>query len=141
MTDKDKFFMSFFKGFHSEPPMEVLDALIALAPGAVETEWHKDGDVFEVIFREEGIEKIAFFSPGGDWLNTKENLTLETIPAEIRKRLEEKWEIMNAIRISTEGKTEFEFITRDQQKTRYLVFTDDQGNITHQSDFNEESIL
>lgn len=141
MTDKDKFFMSFFKGFHSEPPPEVLDALIAAAPGAVETEWHKDGEIYEVIFREEGIEKIAYFSLIGDWLNTKENMALETIPAEIRKRLEEKWEIMNAIKIVTKDKTEFEFITRDQQKTRYLVFTDAHGNITQQSDFNEESIL
>lgn len=141
MADKDKFFMSFFKGFHSEPPQGVLDALVSIAPGAVETEWHKDGDVFEVIFREEGIEKIAFFSPDGEWLNTKENLALETIPTEIRSQLEKKWEIMNAIRIITNNKIEFEFITRDQQKTRYLVFTDDQGNITHQSDFNEESIL
>jgi hypothetical protein len=141
MTDKDKFFMSFFKGFHCEPPQKVLDALIAIAPGAVEAEWHEDDDVFEVIFREEGLEKIAFFSQRGEWLNTKENLVLEAIPAEIRGQLEKKWEIMNAIKIISKDKTEFEFIIRDQQKNRYLVFTDDRGNVTQQSDFNEESIL
>lgn len=141
MTDKDKFFMSFFTGFHTEPPKEVLDALVAVAPGAVEIEWHKDGEIYESIFREEGLEKIAFFNLHGVWLNTKENMALETIPGDIRRRLEGKWEFMNAIRIITKDKTEYEFIIRDKHNNRFLIFTDDIGNITQQSDFNEESIL
>lgn len=133
--------MSFFKGFHSELPKKVLDVLDVIAPGAVEIEWHKDGEIYESIFREEGLEKIAFLNLHGEWLNTKVNMALETIPGEIRRRLEGKWEIMNAIRIVSKDKTEYEFITRDKQNTRFLIFTDDIGNITQESDFNEERIL
>jgi len=133
--------MSFFRGFHAGPPQNVLDGLYRIAPEAVEVEWHIDENTFEAIYRENGKEKISFFLENGEWFETKTNLSLEMIPSFIKKELEKNWEIMNAIELITPEKREFEFIARDKSKSRYLLFTDENGTITQQSDFNEESIL
>lgn len=133
--------MSFFRGFHADPPQNVLEGFYRIAPEAVEVEWHIDENTFEAIYRENGIEKISFFLENGEWLETKTNLRLEMIPAFIKAELEKNWEIMNAIELKTPQKREFEFITRDKSKSRYLLFTDEDGRITQQYDFNEESIL
>lgn len=134
-------FHSILSGGNSEPPAGLALKFHQMFPEATELEWHSDGEMLEAIFRQEGIEKIAFFMESGEWIDTRTNLSIEMIPQKLRSVLEENWEIMNAISIVSQKSTEFEFIVRDKEKNRYLLFTDDQGAITHQSAFREESIL
>lgn len=133
--------MSFFKGHYTVPPQVIYEGLNRIAPEAVEVEWHVDENSFEAIYRENGIEKISFFLENGEWYETKINLRIEMIPVVIKESLERNWEIMNAIEIVSPHKKEYEFITRDTSKKRFLIFTDETGKIIQQSDFNEESIL
>lgn len=125
------------------PGQHLLKSFEQMFPGATNVEWstEKDG-IFEVIFRVNGIEKIAWFKRSGAWLKTEINYKLEMLNPGIRKKLEKYGQIMSSIYIQdAENKHGYEFIIRDSFQVRHLFITDDKGTVMKRGNFDESELL
>lgn len=96
-------------------------------PSAMNIEWCRNKSLFEVIFYQDDIEKIARFDTDGTLLEYRINIQLENIPEGIRTNAATEGEIMNCIEIHSVDRLKFEFIVRDPDLVRYLLLTDDSG--------------
>lgn len=111
--------------------------------GATNIEWSKEKEkLFEVIFRVNGIEQIAWFEKSGKWLKTETNYKLEMLNVSIREKIEKFGQIMSSIFIEKEefGAT-YEFIIRDSFQVRHIFITDEDGNVTERRNFDEGELL
>lgn len=125
------------------PGQNLLNSFGERFPGATNVEWstEKDG-IFEVIFRVNGIEKIAWFEKSGKWLKTEINYKLEMLDPEIRHKLEKYGQIMSSIFTEDfENKNGYEFIIRDSFQVRHVFLTDDKGNVIQRHNFDEGELL
>lgn len=112
-------------------------------PGATNVEWstEKDG-IFEVIFRVNGIEKIAWFEKSGKWLKTEINYKLEMLDTEVRQKLEKYGQIMSSIFTQdSEANKSYEFIIRDSFQVRHIFITDEKGTVLERRNFDEGELL
>jgi len=127
----------------SNPGQNLLKSFKDLFPGATNIEWSKEKDgIFEVIFRVDGIEKIAWFEKSGKWLKTEINYKLEMLDADIRKKLEKYGQIMSSIYTKdSENKNAYEFIIRDSFQVRHVFLTDENGNVIDRRNFDESELL
>ncbi len=112
-------------------------------PEATNIEWSKEKDhIFEVIFRINGIETIAWFEKSGQWLKTETNYKLEMLNENIRTKLEAFGQIMSSIFIETADlKSGYEFIIRDSWQVRHLFITDNEGNVLDRRNFDEGELI
>ena len=114
------------------PPRKVKDELLKQFPNAKSMEWSKNKGNYEVIFYEKDTEKIAKFSGKGVLLEYRINLKPEflskSLPISIIESAKVEGEIMNCITVHSNDKLYYEFIVRDRELTRYLLFLDKEGN-------------
>lgn len=104
-----------------EPPESCLAAFRTAYPGATGTEWHQTNGNYESVFYEDKLEHIARFDSSGKLLDHKMFLPELLLPAKIRKTMEGRGEIMNAVLINRGNRIEYEVIVRDKQLNRKLV--------------------
>jgi hypothetical protein len=125
------------------PGQDLIRSFNELFPGAINVEWSKEKDgIFEVIFRVNGIEKIAWFKKSGKWLKTEINYKLEMLNPEIRKKLEKYGQIMSSIYTQdSENKNGYEFIIRDSFQVRHIFLTDEKGTVRERRNFDEGELL
>ncbi len=123
------FFNLFLEGSRIAAPDSVLESFRDRFPEALNIEWFRNGDLFEAIFHEHGIEKISKFSAGGSWIETGINLGIERIPADVSSTAETKGEIMNAIEFKTMTSKKFEIIVRDSHMNRFLLMISSSGDL------------
>ena len=125
------------------PGQDLLRSFEKLFPGATNVEWSKEKDgIFEVIFRVNGIEKIAWFEKSGKWLKTEINYKLEMVDPGIRKKLEKYGQIMSSIYIQdSENRNGYEFIIRDSFQVRHIFITDENGTVLERRNFDESELL
>jgi hypothetical protein len=112
-------------------------------PNATNVEWSKEKDgQFEVIFRVNGIEQIAWFDLSGKWLRTETNYKIDMLNTSIRNKLEKFGQIMSSIFIEKfDNEAVYEFIIRDSFQVRHIFITDIQGNVTERRNFDEGELL
>jgi len=125
------------------PGQPLLKSFNILFSEATNVEWsnEKDGH-FEVIFRLNGIEQIAWFEKSGKWIKTETNCKIDMLQASIRAKLEKFGQIMSSIFIQNEGNTSgYEFIIRDSFQVRHIFITDSEGNVTERRNFDEGELL
>jgi hypothetical protein len=108
-------------------PQAVRDGMKQNFPSAKNIEWSRNKSLFEVIFYQDDLEKIARFDSEGTLLEYRINLPLERIPTEIREKASSEGEIMNCIEFHSVDAIRFEFIVRDEALIRYLLLTDMSG--------------
>jgi hypothetical protein len=114
-----------------------------LFPGATNIEWSKEKDGhFEVIFRVNGIEQIAWFEKSGKWLKTETNFKIDMLNAAVREKLEKFGQIMSSIFIEkADSVASYEFIIRDSFQVRHIFITDSEGNVVDRRNFDESELL
>jgi len=114
-----------------------------LFPDATNVEWSKEKDShFEVIFRINGIEMIAWFEKSGIWLKTETNFKIDMLNPDIREKLETFGQIMSSIYIEkADTLPSYEFIIRDHFQVRHIFITDSEGNVTERRNFDEGELL
>jgi hypothetical protein len=125
------------------PGQPLLKSFIQLFREATNIEWSKEKDGhFEVIFRVNGIEQIAWFEKSGKWLKTETNYKIDMLNSSIREKLEKFGQIMSSILIEkAESTTSYEFIIRDSFQVRHIFITDTEGNVTNRHNFDEGELL
>ncbi len=140
---KDFILKYIFRINPNTPGQNLLRSFGELFPEATNVEWSKEKDgIFEVIFRVNGIEKIAWFEKSGKWLKTEINYKLEMLDSEIRQKLEKYGQIMSSIYIQdSEKKNGYEFIIRDSFQVRHVFITDEHGNVLERRTFDEAELL
>jgi hypothetical protein len=110
-------------------PKIVVNNFNKVFPDAINVEWYLNGEIFEAVFHENDLEKIAFIDNKGTTIETKVNLALSLIPFAIAQIASNHGEIMNAIKITNNDSITYEIIVRDQKLNRYLIEFDDKGLI------------
>jgi len=109
-------------------PQIVKEGMKQNFPSAKNVEWSRNKSLFEVIFYQDDLEKIARFDSEGTLLEYRINLPLEKIPEEIMKKAASEGEVMNCIEFHSVDAIRFEFIVRDEALIRYLLLTDKSGD-------------
>ena len=125
------------------PGQPLLKSFNLLFPEATNVEWSKEKENhFEVIFRVNGIEQIAWFEKTGKWLKTETNFKLEMLNTSIREKLEKFGQIMSSIFIEKyKAEATYEFIIRDSFQVRHIFITDICGNVSERRNFDEGELL
>jgi hypothetical protein len=125
------------------PGQPLLKSFTQLFPEATNIEWSKEKDgQFEVIFRVNGIEQLAWFGKSGKWLKTETNYKIDMLNVSIREKLEKFGQIMSSIFIQKDGKpSSYEFIIRDSFQVRHIFITDSEGNVSERRNFDESELL
>jgi len=140
---KDFILKYLFRFNPNTPGQQLLKSFTLLFPEATNIEWSKEKDGhFEVIFRVNGIEQIAWFEKSGKWLKTETNFKIDMLNLPIREKLEKFGQIMSSIFIEKEGcASNYEFIIRDSFQVRHIFITDSEGNVTDRRNFDEGELL
>ena len=125
------------------PGQPLLKSFNQLFPEATNVEWSKEKEGhFEVIFRVNGIEQIAWFEKSGKWLITETNFKIDMLNPVIREKLEKFGQIMSSILSEKSDKTgSYEFIIRDSFQVRHIFITDLEGNVSERRNFDEGELL
>lgn len=125
------------------PGQHLLKAFKKLFPEATNMEWSKEIDGhFEVIFRVNGIEQIAWFEKPGKWLKTETNYKIDMLNTSVREKLGKFGQIMSSIFIEkADSPSSYEFIIRDSFQVRHIFITDSEGNVTERRNFDEGQLL
>lgn len=125
------------------PGQPLLKSFIQRFPEATNIEWSKEkDDQFEVIFRVNGIEQIAWFEKSGKWLKTETNYKIDMLKTSIREKLERFGQIMSSIFIEKSDSVRgYEFIIRDSFQVRHIFITDSDGNVSERRNFDEGELL
>ncbi len=140
---KDFILKYLFRINPNTPGQPLLKSFDLLFPEATNVEWSKEKEGhFEVIFRINGIEMIAWFEKSGKWLKTETNYKIDMLNPVIREKLETFGQIMSSIFIEkAEYHPIYEFIIRDHFQVRHIFITDSEGNVTERRNFDEGELL
>ena len=140
---KDFILKYLFRFNPNTPGQPLLKSFNQLFPGAINIEWSKEKDNhFEVIFRVNGIEQIAWFEKSGKWLKTETNFKIDMLNSGIREKLEKFGQIMSSIFIEKADIVPgYEFIIRDSFQVRHIFITDADGNVIDRRNFDEGELL
>jgi len=140
---KDFILKYLFRFNPNTPGQPLLKSFNKLFPGATNIEWSKEKDGhFEVIFRVNGIEQIAWFEKSGRWLKTETNYKIDMLNKQVREKLEKFGQIMSSIFIEKADTVgSYEFIIRDSFQVRHIFITDSEGNVVDRRNFDEGELL
>ena len=140
---KDLILKYIFRINPNMPNQALLKSFGLMFPDATNVEWSKEREgSFEVIFRVNGIEQIAWFEQSGKWIKTETNFKIDMLNPLIREKLEKFGQIMSSIYIEKENcLCSYEFIIRDHFQVRHVFITDNEGNVCERRNFDEGELL
>lgn len=98
-------------------------------PETINPEWSKLGKIYEVLFYDNGIEKIARFDSQGFLIEVRTNLAPDSLPEVIRSVAETKGEIMNSIQINKTDSLLYEVIVRENPLKRIMLLMNEEAEI------------
>lgn len=125
----ENFLKNMIDGNGINPPEICLNSFNRNFENAINIEWFNKNNQFEAIFYKDNIEHIALFNTSGELLEYKMNLPVDYLPRAIKKDVEYKGEIMNAV-LKNKGNTiEYEVIIRDAELNRHLFLLTDLGKV------------
>ena len=96
---------------------------------AINVEWFRKDDHFEVIFYKDNLEHIAIFSLMGVLIEYRHSLPPSYLPGPVKASASAKGEIMNAVLKNKGNNIEYEIIIRNSALDRYLVNVTELGKI------------
>jgi len=129
----DNFFENILRDSKTAVPEAIRYSFSQNFPDALNTEWYINVHIFEAVFHENDLEKIAFFDYNGTLIETKVNILKTGLPYYILDAASSHGEIMNAIEITSIAKKRYEIILRDDKLTRYVYYFDEEGNLLNYS--------
>lgn len=112
-----------------QPPLPVLKGFADSFRDTINIEWSKTGRVYEALFYEQEIEKIARFDKKGKLLEIRTNIAPANLSEPARSTAFNNGEIMNVIKINRENKIFYEIIVRENPVKRILLLLNDQAEI------------
>jgi hypothetical protein len=110
-----------------DPPQACLEALSVHFENAQHADWFERSTFYEAIFYKDNIEHIAHFEPSGALIEYRQNLPVDMLPEAIKKDLQSRGEIMNAVLRNKGNTLEYEVIVRDCEMHRHLINFDGLG--------------
>ena len=123
------FLKKIINGSGVTPPDGCLISFKANFADAINVEWLRRDDYYEVTFYRNNLEYIALFNTDGSLLEYRQNLPLDLMPESIKNIALSKGEIMNSVLKNKGNKLEYELILRDQLLNRTLVVLSEIGDI------------
>jgi hypothetical protein len=123
-----EFFRKIFSPLQTGAPARVVLSLTSHFKGVSGVEWSRHNDLWEAIFFDEEITKIARFDPEGKLLEYRVNISPDSIPSPIYEAAMGDWEIMNCIAVYSSDRLDYELIVRDTDLIRYQMWVDSLGN-------------
>lgn len=112
-----------------KPPDAVLRGFSGSFHDSINTEWSKTGKVYEALFYEQEIEKIARFDKQGNLIEIRTNISPSSLPEPAKTIAASRGEIMNAIIINRENNILYEVIVRKNPIIRILLLLNDKAEI------------
>lgn len=122
------FFRKIFRPLHSGAPPRVVSSLTSHFKGVSGVEWSRHNELWEAIFFDEEITKIARFDVDGKLLEYRVSISPDAIPSPIYEAATGDWEVMNCIAIYSSNKLDYELIVRDTNLIRFQMWVDSLGN-------------
>jgi hypothetical protein len=92
-------------------------------------EWSKIGKIYEVLFYEKDVEKIARYDKQGALVELRTNLNPDSLPEFIKSVAQSKGEIMNSIQINKMGSLLYEVIVRENPLKRIMLLINEKTEI------------
>jgi hypothetical protein len=123
------FFSKIFKDSIAGPTRKIRQSFSMRFPDARSIEWNNQNGVFEAIFYDQDLEKIARFDLEGRLSETRINVSPEDIPATIKANIDSEMEVMNCIIADNNSRILYELIVRNQSLIRFLIIVDESGAI------------
>ncbi|MBE0661455.1 MAG: hypothetical protein IH597_03220 [Bacteroidales bacterium] len=123
------FFSKIFKDSITGPSRKIRQGFAMRYPDARSIEWINQNGVFEAIFYEHDLEKIARFDLEGNFLEVRTNLSPDDIPSTVKANIDSGMEIMNCIVADNNASIFYELIVRNQSLIRFLIIVDESGTI------------
>ncbi|MEE4257939.1 MAG: hypothetical protein V2I47_12940 [Bacteroidales bacterium] len=99
---------------------------------AINVEWFRKEDHFEVLFYKDNLEHIAIFSQVGVLIEYRHSLPPSYLPDPVSKSAGSKGEIMNVVLKNMGNIIEYEIIIRSSALARYLINVTELGKITEE---------
>ena len=96
---------------------------------AINVEWFRKADHFEVIFYKDNLEYIAIFSLTGVLIEYRHSLPPAYLPGPVKAAAGSRGEIMNAVMKNKGNNIEYEIIIRSSALDRYMLDITELGKI------------
>lgn len=122
------FLSKIFKRSIPQSPKAVKQGLKKHFPMAKSIEWSNHGELYEAIFYDLNIEKIARFDQNGKLVECRINTPVYEIPSFVKTNIEPDYEIMNCIAVYATETMNYELIVRNTELTRYQLLIDSLGH-------------
>lgn len=110
-------------------PAVVLKGFTDTFHKSINIEWSNSGKVYEALFYEQELEKIARFDKKGKLIEIRTNISASALPKEISSLASSHGELMNAISILRDNQTFHEVIVRQDAVKRYMLLINQNGEI------------
>lgn len=124
-----QFIKEMLEGWHSKPPIKVVNTLLTKFPEASSIQWDKNKDGWEALFYLDNIEHSAEINSDYELVTYKINLPINLLPLHLAELARAHGEIMNVVVIYTNNVPEYEIIVRDNKLIRYLVLCKTDGTL------------
>lgn len=112
-----------------KPPAAVIKGFSDSFHDSINIEWSNSGKVYEALFYEQELEKIARFDKKGKLIEIRTNISASALPKEISSLASSHGELMNAISILRDNQTFHEVIVRQDAVKRYMLLINQNGEI------------
>lgn len=122
-------FRLFIPKIRYKPPHHVSRSLESHFGKILNVEWNNVNDHYEALFYFNAMECIALFDETGLLLESKFNLPLHMVKAEIASQALAVGELMNLIEIRKDGKVYYEIIARDKMLDRFFLLLEEDGKL------------
>lgn len=109
-------------------PSVVKNSFTKEYPEALEVEWEKHDENFEVEFEVKNEDYTILYSPSGQELMEKQEISVDALPATITNELKESYadsEIEDAEKIEKEGNTYYQVELEGDTTDKSEVFSED----------------
>ena len=122
------FLTKIFKRAETRTPKLVKNSLLKHFPEAKNVEWGRYSDLFEAMFYDEDVEKIARFDQNGKLVECRINASFTDIPSFVKSNIEHDYEIMSCIVVYASDSMNYELIVRNSELIRYSLLMDSLGH-------------
>ena len=112
-----------------KPPQSVIKRFTDSFYHSKNIEWSKAGRIYEALFYEDEIEKIARFDRKGNLIELRTNISPAGLPEIIYTVAKNYGELMNVICIKRDQQIFYEIIVRENALNRYLLLLNQQAAI------------
>jgi len=110
-------------------PDAVLKGFTDTFHNSINIEWTKTGKVYEALFYENELEKIARFDKKGKLIEIRTNIAPNSITGKVKSAAVSIGEVMNVIEIKRSDEILYEIIVRENPVKRILLLFNEQAEL------------